>query len=66
MGLLYLYLYMEIEHSGVDGRNHSPKKSFKFFMCYVTVDSKDVFEFGSFLKDFSVLRPSGFLGNVDW
>jgi len=35
-------------------------------MCYVTVDSKDVFELGSFLKDFSFLRPSGFLGSVDW
>jgi len=42
------------------------KSSVKFFMCYLTVDSKYVFELGSFLKDFSVLRPSGFLDSVDW
>ena len=43
-----------------------PRKSSVKFMCYVTVDSKYVFELGSYLKDFSVLRPSGFLDRVDW
>jgi len=42
------------------------KSYVKFLICYVTVDPKYVFDPGSFLKDFSVLRSSGVLGSVDW